>query len=231
MESAGWWRQQELRPQEAPLLQESSCNGPLVSNNQLLGKFERAIDLKLQGKDIGKSIEKGPRNCSHAEPGSTPGAADGKVGGEERCWKVGQERQRPSEQIWGKAKKKKWSKGKAPDKLNNLVLFDKATYDALCEEVPTYKLINPAVVSERLKPGSSPWEVKVRGSLDRAALQELLELASAMATTFLCHTAMPDASGQGFCEQHSHHRVCSVLRQIGALVESRHFLSLRVMYA
>ena len=28
----------------------------------------------------------------------------------------------------GKAKKKKWSKGKTRDKLNNLVLFDQATY-------------------------------------------------------------------------------------------------------
>ena len=51
----------------------------------------------------------------------------------------------------GKAKKKKWSKGKTRDKLNNLVLFDKATYDKLLKEVPTYKLITPAIVSERLK--------------------------------------------------------------------------------
>jgi small subunit ribosomal protein S25e len=34
----------------------------------------------------------------------------------------------------GKAKKKKWSKGKVRDKLNNLVLFDKATYDKLYKE-------------------------------------------------------------------------------------------------
>merc|ERR1711942_537533 len=66
----------------------------------------------------------------------------------------------------GKAKKKKWSKGKVRDKLNNLVLFDKATYDKLLEEVPTYKLITPSVVSERLK---------VRGSLARAGLKELLQ--------------------------------------------------------
>lgn len=51
------------------------------------------------------------------------------------------------------------------DKLNNLVLFDKATYDKLYKEVPNYKLITPAVVSERLK---------IRGSLARNALQELL---------------------------------------------------------
>ncbi|XP_035579738.1 40S ribosomal protein S25-like [Zalophus californianus] len=63
-----------------------------------------------------------------------------------------------------KAKKKKWSKGKARDKLNDLVLFDKTTYDKLSKEVPSYKFITPAVVSERLK---------IRGSLARAALQEL----------------------------------------------------------
>merc|ERR1712154_288329 len=66
----------------------------------------------------------------------------------------------------GKAKKKKWSKAKTRDKLNNLVLFDKATYDKLLKEVPTYKLITPFIVSERLK---------VRGSLARKALTELVQ--------------------------------------------------------
>ncbi|KAE8744588.1 hypothetical protein FOCC_FOCC008827 [Frankliniella occidentalis] len=66
----------------------------------------------------------------------------------------------------GKAKKKKWSKGKVRDKLNNQVLFDKATYDKLLKEVPAYKLITPSVVSERLK---------IRGSLARRALDELLQ--------------------------------------------------------
>merc|ERR1712168_1700654 len=65
----------------------------------------------------------------------------------------------------GKAKKKKWSKGKVRDKLNNLVFFDKATYDKLLKEVPSYKLNTPSVVSERLK---------VTGSLARRGLQELL---------------------------------------------------------
>ena len=70
----------------------------------------------------------------------------------------------PVNKSGGKARKK-WSKGKVRDKLDNLVLFDKATYDKLCKEVPNYKLVTPAVVSERLK---------IRGSLARAALQELL---------------------------------------------------------
>merc|ERR1712025_694523 len=64
----------------------------------------------------------------------------------------------------GKAKKKKWSKGKVRDKLNNLIIFDKPTYEELYKEVPNYKLITPAVVSERLK---------IRGSLARRALIEL----------------------------------------------------------
>ncbi|GCB70090.1 hypothetical protein scyTo_0001192 [Scyliorhinus torazame] len=78
--------------------------------------------------------------------------------------KGGKKDKDPVNKTGGKAKKK-WSKGKVRDKLNNLILFDKATYDKLLKEVPNYKLITPAVVSERLK---------IRGSLARAALQELL---------------------------------------------------------
>merc|ERR1712198_768148 len=63
----------------------------------------------------------------------------------------------------GKAKKK-WSKGKVRDKLNNLVLFDKATYDKFQKEVPSYKLITPSVVSERLK---------ITGSLAKKALHQM----------------------------------------------------------
>merc|ERR1712228_575176 len=76
--------------------------------------------------------------------------------------KAGQKAGKPSG--GGKAKKKKWPKGKVRDKLNNLILFDKPTYEKLYKEVPNYKLITPAVVSERLK---------IRGSLARRALIEL----------------------------------------------------------
>jgi len=48
--------------------------------------------------------------------------------------------------------------------LNNLVLFDKPTYDKLLKEVPAYKFISVSVVSERLK---------INGSLARKALREL----------------------------------------------------------
>lgn len=74
------------------------------------------------------------------------------------------------------------------DKLNNLVLFDKATYDKLYKEVPNYKLITPAVVSERLK---------IRGSLARNALQELLAKGE---LTFLSGSAILKMSSSGSSE-------------------------------
>ena len=60
--------------------------------------------------------------------------------------------------------------------MNNLVLFDKPTYDKLLKEVPTYKLITPSIVSERLK---------VRGSLARKALNELVQKGEIFRRTFI----------------------------------------------
>eukprot|EP00043_Microstomoeca_roanoka_P020629 m.253531 g.253531 ORF g.253531 m.253531 type:complete len:90 (-) comp17210_c0_seq1:857-1126(-) len=60
---------------------------------------------------------------------------------------------------------KKWSKGKTRDKLNNECLFKKDVYDRLMKEVPSYKLITPAIVSDRLK---------IKASLARRALRTLL---------------------------------------------------------
>ena len=40
----------------------------------------------------------------------------------------------------GKKSKKKWSKGKSRDKLQNMCLFDKPTYDRVLKEVPNYKV-------------------------------------------------------------------------------------------
>eukprot|EP00270_Netrium_digitus_P007422 TRINITY_DN215_c0_g2_i2.p1 TRINITY_DN215_c0_g2~~TRINITY_DN215_c0_g2_i2.p1 ORF type:complete len:111 (+),score=34.38 TRINITY_DN215_c0_g2_i2:114-446(+) len=65
----------------------------------------------------------------------------------------------------GKQKKKKWSKGKQKEKVNNMVLFDQATYDKLLSEVPKYKLITSSVLSDRLR---------INGSLARKALRDLL---------------------------------------------------------
>ncbi|KAG0374429.1 40S ribosomal protein S25 [Mortierella sp. AD032] len=71
---------------------------------------------------------------------------------------------KPTSSSGGKAKKKKWSKGKVKDKANNAVVLDKTTYDKLMKEVPTYKLISPSVLVDRLR---------INGSLARAAIREL----------------------------------------------------------
>ncbi|EKX73679.1 40S ribosomal protein S25, putative [Theileria equi strain WA] len=64
----------------------------------------------------------------------------------------------------GRAKKKKWVKVKTRDKLNNSVIFDKATYDKLLADIPKNKLITISSIVERLK---------VNGSLARLAIKEL----------------------------------------------------------
>merc|ERR1739848_24782 len=63
-----------------------------------------------------------------------------------------------------KGKKKKWSKGKVRDKLVNLALFDKPTFDKFNKEVPGYKLVTASIASERMK---------VRASLAKSALRRL----------------------------------------------------------
>merc|ERR1712176_998343 len=65
-----------------------------------------------------------------------------------------------------KGKKKKWSKGKVKEKVNNMVLFDKPTYDKLISEVPKYKMITPSILSDRLR---------INGSLARKAVKILLD--------------------------------------------------------
>ncbi|CAB4059163.1 RP-S25e [Lepeophtheirus salmonis] len=64
-----------------------------------------------------------------------------------------------------KPRRRSGPREKTCDKLNNLVLFDQATYDRLVQEVTTYKLITPSIVNKRLQ---------VRGSLAHKTLKELL---------------------------------------------------------
>ncbi|KAI9476963.1 40S ribosomal protein S25 [Coemansia sp. RSA 989] len=60
--------------------------------------------------------------------------------------------------------KKKWSKNKVQDKANNSVYFNAETLAKLEKEVPTYKLITPSVLVDRMR---------INGSLARRALREL----------------------------------------------------------
>merc|ERR1712026_627665 len=79
----------------------------------------------------------------------------------------------------GKGKKKKWSNGKVRDKLQNAALFDKATWDKFKKEVPGYKMITPAVCSERMK---------VRASLAKFGLRKLHE--EGLITKVVGHSAL-----------------------------------------
>ncbi|CAL5439801.1 unnamed protein product [Camellia sinensis] len=76
---------------------------------------------------------------------------------------------KPAKSGGGKQKKKKWSKGKQKEKVNNMVLFDKATYDKLLSEASKYKLVTPSILSDRLR---------INGSLARKAIKELMARGS-----------------------------------------------------
>mmetsp|Transcript_30450 Transcript_30450/g.40664 ORF Transcript_30450/g.40664 Transcript_30450/m.40664 type:complete len:113 (+) Transcript_30450:119-457(+) len=66
----------------------------------------------------------------------------------------------------GKGKKKKWSKGKARDKVDNKVLFSKEQFERFQTEVPKMKLITVSSVVEKLK---------ISGGLARRGLRDLEE--------------------------------------------------------
>lgn len=59
-------------------------------------------------------------------------------------------------------KKKKWSKGKVKDKAQNAVALDKPLYERVLKEVPTFKMITPSILIDRLK---------INGSLARVAIR------------------------------------------------------------
>merc|ERR1711941_207425 len=75
-----------------------------------------------------------------------------------------------------KGKKKKWSKGKLKEKVNNQVLMDEATHEKLYSEVPKYKLITISILCDRLR---------LNGSLARKALNKLKE--EGLIKPVVCH--------------------------------------------
>merc|ERR1712029_102348 len=83
-----------------------------------------------------------------------------------RSQSFGKSPQEERRRRWRQSQEEEVVQGKDPGQVDNLVLFDKPTYDKLLKEAPTYKLITPSIVSERLK---------VRGSLARKALNELVQ--------------------------------------------------------
>lgn len=104
---------------------------------------------------------------------------DGMMGGEPRTamdglflWNGGgrfiavRESESEYADFWGLGTRvaQKWSKAKTKEKVSNLVLFDKPTYEKMMKEVPTWKLITPSILAERLR---------INGSLARQGLTEL----------------------------------------------------------
>merc|ERR1711933_89055 len=77
---------------------------------------------------------------------------------------MGKEQKMAAAMAGGKGKKKKWSKGKSRDKVDNKVLMTKEQFDRLHSEVPKMKLITVSGVVEKLK---------MNGGLARKALREL----------------------------------------------------------
>ncbi|KAK8809558.1 hypothetical protein WA158_000501 [Blastocystis sp. Blastoise] len=65
------------------------------------------------------------------------------------------------------ATKKKWSKGKSGDAVNNKVIYDNELFDKLKTDVPKMKLITVYTVIDRLK---------VNGSAARHGIAELVRL-------------------------------------------------------
>ncbi|ERN16558.1 hypothetical protein AMTRI_Chr11g153500 [Amborella trichopoda] len=76
---------------------------------------------------------------------------------------------KPAKSGGGKQKRKKWSKGKQKEKVNNMVIFDQASYDKLLSEAPKYKLITRSILSDRLR---------INGSLSRRAIKDLMARGS-----------------------------------------------------
>lgn len=68
----------------------------------------------------------------------------------------------------GKARKKKWNKGKLREKMNSKVLFDEDTWTRFQNEVPKMKLVTPSALVERLK---------INVSLARAACKLMAEVS------------------------------------------------------
>ncbi|UYV81273.1 Transposase [Cordylochernes scorpioides] len=126
-----------------------------------------------------------------------------------------------------KNNKKKWSKGKTHEKLNNAGQMDKSIQKRFLEEVPKFKLITPAVVSERLK---------INVSLARSGLEDIVSRVAKVCTDAKrgqCYT-VDGSEGQcsaakdclqwrraGFCDRGSGLGLCCPVGKIGVKYYTR----------
>ncbi|KAL6196449.1 hypothetical protein ACLB2K_032064 [Fragaria x ananassa] len=85
---------------------------------------------------------------------------------------------KPAKSGRGKQKKKKWSKEKQKEKVNNMVLFDQATYDKLLSEAPKFKLITPFILSDRLRINRSLARCAIKDFMTRGSIRMIYAHAS-----------------------------------------------------
>ncbi|KAG2377374.1 hypothetical protein C9374_009285 [Naegleria lovaniensis] len=109
---------------------------------------------KVRSKVFRNLIERGylakpksaPPNTGNTTVGTTT-PASGQMAGKS---KEIQAQKAAARESGSKGKKKKWSKSRVKEKLNNKVLFDTKSFNQLVKEVPKMKLITIARVSEAL---------------------------------------------------------------------------------
>lgn len=71
-------------------------------------------------------------------------------------------------------KKKKWSKGRVKDKAQNAVYLDKPLYEKVIKEVPTFKMITPSVLIDRLKINGSVARLAIRHFVREGQIKPLI---------------------------------------------------------
>ena len=86
-------------------------------------------------------------------------------------------------------KKKKWSKGRVKDKAQNAVAFDKPLYERVLKEVPTFKMITPSVLIDRLKINGSLARIAIRHFEREGQIKRIIHHHGQWlySTYFLCH--------------------------------------------
>eukprot|EP00008_Paramoeba_atlantica_P003427 CAMPEP_0201480622 /NCGR_PEP_ID=MMETSP0151_2-20130828/5071_1 /ASSEMBLY_ACC=CAM_ASM_000257 /TAXON_ID=200890 /ORGANISM="Paramoeba atlantica, Strain 621/1 / CCAP 1560/9" /LENGTH=116 /DNA_ID=CAMNT_0047862539 /DNA_START=42 /DNA_END=392 /DNA_ORIENTATION=+ len=75
----------------------------------------------------------------------------------------------------GKAKKKKWSKTKVKEQAEKVVVYDKKLYNQMIKDVPTYKVITTAIVSDRLRINASLARRTIRQLEDEGKIQRVVK--------------------------------------------------------
>ncbi|GJX11078.1 gypsy type transposase [Tanacetum coccineum] len=178
---------------------ESSSKGKRqgkLTNMGFSGMKRRSEDIESSGKGRSKFFQSREEKAEVGVCSLYMGRA--KEVGAPKKEKAPPPSSKPAKSGGGKQKKKKWSKGKQKEKVNNMVLFDKATYDKLLSEAPKFKLITPSILSDRLR---------INGSLARKAIKDLMARVIQLSSRFFpaidCVSGL-HVSSSGFLRAFNH---------------------------